>query len=103
MTAWTERVALTEDAFLRQPCYCGHTRADHRRPGSLVTGRCNGCTDGHYFRKPEHHERDLREAALRADPTHEHGPIHEAIACGRGGYSITLLVCSACGAEVGRR
>ena len=103
MTAWTERVALTEDAFLRQPCYCGHTRADHRRPGSPVTGRCNGCTDGHYFMKPEAHEHAERQAALRADLAHVHGRTSEAIACGRNGYSVVLLLCADCGAEVGRR
>lgn len=83
------------DPFLDALCYCGHTRADHRV--SVSTGRCRTCADGHYFEKPELHERLVREAAVRADPAHVHGPLHTAYAC--PGF-VPYQVCDDCGATV---
>lgn len=80
------------DDFLAQPCYCGHTRADHRV--SVNTGRCRVCADCHFFEKPDLHERLLRERAVAADPEHVHGPTHTAYAC--PGF-VPFQVCDACG------
>lgn len=88
-------VVNSEADFLAEPCYCGHARADHRV--SVNTGRCRICSDGHYFRKPEYRERDLREAAARADPNHRHERTHTAYAC--PGF-VPFQVCDDCGQRV---
>ena len=85
------------DPFLDAPCYCGHTRGEHRRSGQVMTGRCLLCSYQHLFRHASLHERDLREEALRADPTHVHGPTHTAYAC--PGF-VPFQVCDACGRPV---
>jgi hypothetical protein len=85
------------DAFLAELCYCGHSRQDHRRPGSVDTGHCLICRGSHYFETPDQHERYAREAALQADPSHVHGPMHIAYAC--PGFR-PFTVCDACGARV---
>ena len=85
------------DAFLADPCYCGHPRSEHRRGGSVVTGHCQTCRDSHYFEDVPLHERLTREAALQADPNHVHGTRHTAYAC--PGF-IPFQVCDECGAKV---
>ena len=85
------------EAFLADPCYCGHARSDHRREGSPITGHCRYCRDKHYFEDMPLHERLVRKAALAADPTHVHGSTHTAYAC--PGF-VPFQVCDACGTKV---
>lgn len=83
---------IGEVEFLAQPCYCGHTRAEHRV--SVNTGRCRVCPDRHFFDKPEHHERHLRELAVREDSAHQHERTHTVYAC--PGF-VARQVCDDCG------
>ena len=86
---------FSEAEFLAELCYCGHDRRAHRV--SVNTGKCRVCPDGHYFAKPEHHARRLREAAVRADPAHTHERTHTAYAC--PGFR-PFQVCDDCGESV---
>jgi hypothetical protein len=83
---------LDHELYLSELCFCGHARREHP-----LRGQCNVCRGRHHFETPEQHERYAREAALRADPKHIHGPTHTAYAC--PGF-VPFRVCDVCGATV---
>jgi hypothetical protein len=88
---------MNEAAFLAEPCYCGHTREHHRTRESGPSLKCRVCGGGHYFMKPEHREREVRQQAAAADPEHRHARTHTAYGC--PGF-VPFQVCDDCGLPV---